>query len=83
MRSPNMDNDGRVWKWAIEPHPYTNDYDTMVTDSDEEAKAAILYAAESYLWDTNDGEDDGPRGATRTLSVTHAPGVKESTHGPQ
>jgi len=55
---------GKVWKWEIWPHPYTDDGDSMVTDSDEEALEAILRAAEAYLWDTNDGED-------RALRVVH------------
>lgn len=62
---------GRVYKWEIEPHPYTQDYDVMVTDSDEEAREAIMHAAEMYLWDDNDGTDDGPNGKTRVLRVTH------------
>lgn len=74
MSNPNMDSEGRVWKWAIEPHPYDSDYDVMVTDSDEEARAAILHAAECHLWDTNDGDDYGPNGPTRTLKVTHNAG---------
>ena len=62
---------GRVYKWEIEPHPYSNEFDVYVTDSDEEARQAILHAAEMYLWDSNDGEDDGPRGKARVLKVTH------------
>ena len=67
-----MDRDGRIWKWAIEPHPYDSAYDVMITDSDEQAWEAILCAAEMYLFDGNDGTDDGPDGATRTLKVTVA-----------
>ncbi len=66
---------GRVYKWEIEPHPYTHDYDVMVTDSDDEARAAILHAAEMYLWDGNDGTDDGPHGKTRVVRVTHNIGL--------
>jgi len=61
----------RVYKWEIEPHPYTNEFDFFVTDSDEEARQAILHAAEMYLWDSNDGDDDGPHGKARVLKVTH------------
>lgn len=68
-----MDENGKIWKWAIEPHPYTNDFDVLVTDSDIEAREAILYAAEMYLYDDNDGSDEGPNGSTRTLKVTHHP----------
>jgi len=68
MSNPNMDQQGRIWKWAIEPHPYKpQEYDTLVTDDDNEALKAIADVAESYLWDTN----EGPK--TRTISVTHAP----------
>jgi hypothetical protein len=45
----------------------------MLTDDDNEARDAILCAAESFLWDTNDGTDDGPHGAVRTLRVLHNP----------
>ena len=58
------EDSSKVWKWEIWPHPYTNDYDYMVTDSDDEARDAILHAAEMHLWDTNDGE-------VRTLKVVH------------
>lgn len=67
MSNPNMDEQGRVWKWAIEPHPYDSQFDTMVTDDDQEAKKAILYAAEAILWDQNDGDE------TKKLKVTHRP----------
>lgn len=52
------------WKWEITPHPYDSQYDSLVTDSDDEAREAILCAAEIYLWDTNDGEE-------RVLKVVH------------
>jgi hypothetical protein len=65
---------GRVYKWEIEPHPYTNEFDVYVTDFDEEARQAILHAAEMYLWDSNEGEDDGPHGKSRVLKVTHNAG---------
>ena len=54
----------KKYKWEIEPHPYDSQYDVFVTDSDEDALNAILFVAESHLWDTNDG-------GTRTLKVTH------------
>jgi hypothetical protein len=66
-----MNENDKIWKWEIEPHPYDSQYDTFVTDSDNEARDAILHAAESYLWDTNEGDDDGPHGKARTLKVTH------------
>ncbi len=55
---------GKVWKWEVTPHPYDNDFDTFVTDSDDAARAAILHAAEMHLWDSN---DDGER----VLTVRH------------
>ena len=58
------EDSSKVWKWEIWPHPYTSDYDYMVTDSDDEARDAILHAAEMHLWDSNDGEE-------RTLKVVH------------
>ena len=54
----------RTYKWEVEPHPYDSHYDTFVTDDDAEALKAILWAAETHLWDGNDGE-------TRTLKVKH------------
>ena len=36
----------------------------LVTDDDNEAREAILHAAEMYLWDSNDGEE-------RVLKVIH------------
>jgi hypothetical protein len=65
-----MDENGKIWKWAIEPHPYDADYDVFVTDSDDEARIAILYAAEMVLYDDNEG------GETRVLKVTHIPDEK-------
>ena len=64
-----MDQNGKEWRWEIEPHPYDSQYDTYVTDSDEEARTTILNAAESYLWDTNDGIDDGPDGKSTSKLV--------------
>lgn len=58
--------ENKNYKWVIEPNPYDSSYDTFVTNDDNTAKIAIMYAAEMYLWDDNDGE-------TRTLKVTHNP----------
>lgn len=58
-----MDDDvDRIHRWEITPHPYDSDYDIFVTDDDQEARDAILYAAEMLLW------DDHP-GGTKTLVV--------------
>lgn len=43
-------DDGHKHKWEIEPHPYNSDFDVFVTDSDDEAREAVLYAAE-HEWD--------------------------------
>lgn len=59
-----MDDDGKVWKWEVWPHPYSNDFDCFVTDSDDEAREAISILAEMYLWDGNDGGE-------RTVKVVH------------
>jgi hypothetical protein len=53
MQHLNLDESGRIWKWAIHPHPYNQkDFDVFITNDDQEAKQAILYAAENYLWDS-------------------------------
>ena len=54
------------FKWEIEPHPYESGYDFLVTNDDNKALEAIKYAAEMYLWDSNDN-------GKRTLTVTHNP----------
>jgi hypothetical protein len=59
----NMDSDGRVWKWAISPHPYDKTIDAMVTDDDQQALEAMRHAAESHLWDQHEG-------GTRKLEVS-------------
>lgn len=59
-----MDDDGKVWKWEVWPHPYSNDFDCFVTDSDDEAREAISNLAEMYLWDGNDGGE-------RIVKVVH------------
>jgi len=53
------------YKWNIEPHPYSKDYDIFVTNDDQEALDALLHAAEMYLW------DDCEPGQERTLTVRH------------
>lgn len=53
------------FKWNIEPHPYSKDYDIFVTNDDQEALDALLHAAEMYLW------DDCEPGQERTLKVRH------------
>ena len=68
MSDISTDENGKVWKWAIEPSPYDR-HCRFLTDDDDEALEAIVYAGEFYLWDDNDG------GATRTLKVTHRPEV--------
>lgn len=68
----NIDEDEDVgdgpWRWEIEPNPYDSQYDYYVTNDDNEAYQATLYAAEMYLWDGNEGE-------TRTLKVKMNPKV--------
>ena len=64
MNNPNMDENGKLWRWAIEPHPYDSGYDIYVTDDDKDALAAIQYVAEFILWDGNEG------GETVTMKVT-------------
>lgn len=64
-----MSEEKTQWKWKISPHPYSNDYDSFVTDDDNEARDAIWEAAELWLWEQNDGEE-------RTLTVIHNPTVK-------
>ena len=39
-----------VHKWEIEPNPYDSSCDVCVTDDDQEARAAVMKAAED-LWD--------------------------------
>jgi len=55
-----------TFKWEVEPHPYEEQYDTLVTNDDQQALKAIKSAAEMWLWDSNEG-------GTRTLKVTHNP----------
>lgn len=43
-------DEGRVYKWEIEPHPYSSDFDVYVTDDDQSACIAAQEAAE-HLWD--------------------------------
>lgn len=44
------DEDGRVHKWAVEPHPFDSEFDVYVTDDDQCALEAIQLAAEN-AWD--------------------------------
>ena len=60
-----LEADGMNYRWIIEPHPYSKDYDVFVTNDDKEALDAILHAAEMYLW------DDCEPGQERTLKVRH------------
>ena len=55
--------ENRKYRWEIEPHPYDNQFDVMVTDDDEEARQAIIYAALA-MWDQHTG-------GKRILAVTH------------
>lgn len=59
--SPDVESEN-IWKWEIWPHPYDGDFDSMVTDNDEEARVAIMHVAEMHLWDGNDGGE-------RTMTV--------------
>lgn len=63
------DTFGRSYKWEIWPNPYDGDYDSFVTNDDQKALDAIMDAAESHLWDDNDGGDGG----ARILKVKHNP----------
>lgn len=49
-------DEGRVYRWEIEPHPDTSDCDVLVTDSDEEALAAIERAGEMIWNEIENGE---------------------------
>ena len=50
-------DEGHVYRWEIEPHPYSTDYDTYVTDDDQQARQAAMDAAE-LLWDEMSPGDD-------------------------
>jgi hypothetical protein len=50
-------DEAHVYRWHISPHPYSSDYDTYVTDSDDEARQAALDAAEA-VWDDMDVGDE-------------------------
>ena len=56
------------YKWNIEPHPYSKDYDVFVTNNDNAALDALLHAAEMYLW------DDIEPGQERVLRVRYSKG---------
>lgn len=38
------------FRWEISPHPYSTDFDTYVTNDDEQARQAAMDAAEA-AWD--------------------------------
>ena len=42
-----------------------------MTQHEHHIRIGILHAAEMYLWDGNEGDDDGPHGKARVLKVTH------------
>lgn len=63
----------KKWKWEISPHPYSGEWDCMVTNSDEEALKAILHVAEMHLWDGNDGGE-------RTVKVVRNPDHRRRLH---
>lgn len=44
-------------KWELEPHPYSSDFDTYVTDSDQEMMAAVERAALD-AWDQCEPGDE-------------------------
>ena len=50
-------DEGRVYKWEVEPHPYSSDFDTYVTDDDQEALAAARQALENLWDDMNPGDE--------------------------
>lgn len=43
------------WRWEIWPHPYSSEFDSMVTNNDSESLDAIVHGAEMHLWDGNTG----------------------------
>lgn len=50
-------DEGRVYRWEVSPHPYSSDFDTFVTDDDDQARQGALDAAEA-IWDDMDvGEE--------------------------
>lgn len=54
-----------VHKWEVTPHPYSSDFDTFVTDSDDEARSAIMHVAEQ-AW------DQCSDGMTMTVTIKRA-----------
>lgn len=64
---------GKVWRWEVWPHPYDSAYDYYVTDDDNEARQAILYAAEMHLWDGNDGGERTLRVVMQSLPWRRTP----------
>jgi hypothetical protein len=49
--------DARLYRWHISPHPYSSDFDVMVTNSDKDALAAGFLAVENALDDLEVGEE--------------------------
>jgi hypothetical protein len=62
-------DDGHPHKWQIEPHPRSGDFDTYVTDDDQEARRVFMEAAEA-AW------DDCEPGQTRTITIRHYSSVE-------
>jgi hypothetical protein len=53
-------------KWQLEPHPYNSaDFDAFVCDDDQEARLAVMAAAEQ-AWDQCEP------GETRTITIRRA-----------
>jgi len=51
-------DEGRIFKWEIEPHPYnSSDFDTFVCDDDDQAREAVLAAAEGAWDQMEEGEE--------------------------
>ena len=52
-----LEAEDRKYKWEITPHPYTTEFDTLVTDDDMEALQAMKDNSES-VWDSlEEGEE--------------------------
>ena len=49
--------EGRIYKWEIEPHPYSPEFDTYMTDDDQDALEAARQALENLWDDMNPGDD--------------------------
>ena len=66
-----MDRDNDLYRWTITPH-LDSQYDSFVTNCDQDANSYIKQVAEMHLWD--DMPDDEGQ-VTRTLKVTFNPDV--------